>query len=483
MKKIYANINNGRSDASWFMKVVLLLSLLLIVNSLRAQTVTGSTWDLANATGSAGYINWGSGVISLTDTLTGGGACQGSAVIETSGYNPATNFSKCFRVFFGCPGNDVIGTLASPYTDFNGDGMAFSFWKNNATYNASNGNTCGGGLGYDNSLTGGANDGKMITIEFDTYSSLGTSTVDGSYGGGAPGSGSINDEISVHKDQNSNDLGLLTSSTMNAGNLEDGLEHEVCITYDATTHLLNVTIDGVGKLVNYNLATTGGGSDLATYFGGATLNYSWSAGKYGANNMQTIAPTGISIFGTIGHNLCSNTLPVKLINFTGRMLNETTVLNWATAQEIDNKEFIIERSADGSNWQAIGDLPGNGSSSAVHSYAYTDYAPFDGTSYYRLKQVDINGAFEYSKIVAVQKTNAHHISLMPNPFDDVITISSDRDGKMTIEIYDVLGKLVYSTTNESSGGLQSIQPQLPAGTYLLTIQTDSFVEQQKIIRR
>lgn len=489
MKKMSYTISDTKSDVSWFVKVILLLSLLLIANNLRAQSLTNTSWDLGTATGSAGYINWNSGgAVTLTDTTTGSG-CQGSAVTETSGYNPTTNFNMCFRVFFGCPGHDVIGSLdgggcpTCPYTDENGDGMAFSFWKNDATYNANNGNTCGGGLGYDNALTGGSIGAKMVTIEFDTYSSLGTSTVDGSYGGGAPGSGSINDEISVHKDQNSNDLGLLAGSTKNAGNLEDGLEHEVCINYNATSHLLNVTIDGVSKLTNYNLST-GLGMDMSAYFGGgATLNYTWSAGKYGAKNMQSVAPTGVSIFDAAGHNFCTNTAPVKLISFSGRMLNETVLLNWSTAEEKDNKEFIIERSSDAHNWFAIGTVPGNGTVQTVMLYDYTDYSPLTGTSYYRLRQVDIDGKFEYSKVVVVEKTTTHHIQLMPNPFDEEVTISSDRDGKVNVQIYDVLGKVVYATNIENSNGLFTIRPELPSGTYIITVQTDTFVEQQKIIRK
>jgi hypothetical protein len=487
MKKIYVNIKQRRNAITWCMKVALLWSMLLMGSNLRAQSVAGSTWDLATTTPLAGYKNWGSGVITLTDTTTnyipGPPSCQGSEVTETSGYDPTTDFNKCFRVFFGCPGNDVIGTLSSPYTDLNGDGMAFSFWKNNATFTAGNGGlACGGGLGYDDALTGGDNDGKMITIEFDTYSSLGVGTVDGSYGGGAPGSGSINDEICVHNNQNSNDGGLLAGSTINAGNLEDGLEHEVCITYSATTHLLNVTIDGNPKLTNYNLATTG--NDLATYFGaGKTLNYTWSGGEYGANNMQTIAPSGTSIFAKIGHNLCTNTLPVKLVNFSGKLVNQTAVLNWSTAEEINNKEFIIERSADGYSWQAIAVVAGHNNSNTILSYSYNDYSPLNGISYYRLKQVDINGSYEYSKLVAVEKANAQHVNLMPNPFDDAITITSDADGKINVQIFDVLGKLLFQTSQENSGGILTIRPELPAGTYVITVQTDAFVEQQKIIKK
>lgn len=456
--------------------------LLLTFTGINAQSLTGSTWDLATSTPGSGYTNWpaNNGVISLTDTTTGAtNTCRGSAVTETSGYNPATNFSQCFKVFFGCPGNDQIGTLATPYTDQNGDGMAFSFWKSNATYTATNGNTCGGGLGYDNALTGGDNDGKMITIEFDTYSSLGTNTVDGSYGGGAPGSG-INDEISIHKDQNSNDGGLITAAgTVSAGNLEDGQEHTVCITYNATTHILTVNIDGGGAELTYDLGAT---YNLNTYFGGATLNYTWSAGEYGATNLQTIGPAGSNIFGTMGRNPCTGVvMPVSFLSFSGVKTNEVVILNWSTATELNNEKFIIERSNGNSVWQAIGEVEGAGTSTLITDYNFVDYAPLQETAYYRLRQVDFDGAAYYSNVIAVQ-TGSQSVSIMPNPFDDALTISADA-GKMNVKIHDVLGKLVYEISRESNDGTLNIAPELHSGAYIITVQTETSVEQQRIIRK
>jgi hypothetical protein len=463
------------------LKAGLLAIMMLTVTVIKAQSIAGSTWDLATSTPSSGYTNWGSGVISLTDTVTGTGTCQGSAVTETSGYNPTTDFSKCFMVFFGCPGNDVIGTLApgNPYTDQNGDGMSFSFWKSSATMNANNANTCGGGLGYENSVS----DGKMITIEFDTYSSLGTSNVDGYYGGGAPGSGSVNDEISLHKDANSGDAGLFTTTAatnINAGQLEDGLVHQVCITYVASTQKLTITIDGVTKLNAYDLTAT---YNLNNYFGGATLNYSWSAGKYGANNLQTLGPVGVNMFATIGHNPCTGVvLPVELLTFTGEKKNETTILSWATATEINNKKFIIERSSDLSDWKAIGEIAGAGNSVSMIAYSFTDYSPSDGKAYYRLRQIDINGAFAYSNVVAVQ-TEEQSVSIAPNPFDDILTIKSNIEGDMDISIHDVLGRLQYRVNQKSENGTLRIQPDLPGGAYVITIQAGAFVERQKLIKK
>ncbi|MFL5728887.1 MAG: T9SS type A sorting domain-containing protein [Cytophagaceae bacterium] len=448
--------------------------LFLTLSTLCAQ-VSG-TWDSNSNTG-AGYTNWGSGVITLTDTTTNSGSCQGAAIHETSTtYNPnpvpGTPFSQCYRVFFGCPGSDQIGTAGNPYTDLNGDGMAFSFWKNGATFNESNGLACGGGLGYHSA----ASDGKMITIEFDTYSSIGTNGIDGSYGGGGPGSG-INDEISVHFDGNSGDAGMVPGGTVNAGNLEDGNGHDVCISYTPGTHILVVKLDGATKL-SLDLGPT---YNLETYFGNVPLNQTWSAGKYGANNFQTIGPAGANLTAAVGHPFCT-TLPVKIMTFTGQAENDEVLLNWTTASETNNKKFIIERSVNLSDWQTIGEMEGAGNSTAIREYTFTDNSPVAGTVYYRLCQVNTDGAFEYSRIISVE-TNKNSLSITPNPFEDIFIIKSTTKGDMDISIHDVLGRLVYSASKESENGAISIQPELPGGAYMLTIRTKTSVEQRKLIKR
>src|SRR6478609_3411573 len=98
------------------------LMLLLTLNNVQAQTSGG--WDAAGTTGTAGLTNWGSGVIQLLGNANTG--CAGAAVHETSStYDPTSGqtFTKCYQVFFGCPGGDNIGS------DTHGDGMAFSFSK------------------------------------------------------------------------------------------------------------------------------------------------------------------------------------------------------------------------------------------------------------------------------------------------------------------------------------------------------------------
>ena len=200
---------------AWFFKVAFMAILMLLsINVLHAQS---GGWDSWGQDGTTGRNDYGNGVIRLLSDVNTG--CAGSAVHETSvKYDPTIgNFSQCYQVFFGCPGNDNIGS------DLNGDGMAFSFSK--CAYNINNGLACGGGLGYMGSCA------QMITIEFDTWSSQGAINFDNIYGGGTSGD---NDEIALHRDGDASFNGRITST--NAGNLEDGLEHTVCITYNRTTH-------------------------------------------------------------------------------------------------------------------------------------------------------------------------------------------------------------------------------------------------------
>jgi gliding motility-associated-like protein len=272
---IHSNHSNKKNDSMMMIRLrffILLIPIFFFANDIQAQ-VSGN-WDSRTTTSTlTGYADRGNGVIQLVDNSTAN-ACQGAAVHETSStFNPAGDFNKCYQVFFGCPGNDNIGS------DVNGDGMAFSFWPNGQTFTM-NAPSCGGGLGYMNTVSVN----KMITIEFDTYSSPfdignGFNGNPYTYGNGATGN---EDEISVHINGDATTAGILTNS--NAGNLEDGLEHTICIGYTAATRVLSVTIDGVSKL-SYDMGLT---NNLATYFGSVSLNQSWSSGKFGAANPATV---------------------------------------------------------------------------------------------------------------------------------------------------------------------------------------------------
>ncbi|MCX6181746.1 MAG: gliding motility-associated C-terminal domain-containing protein [Bacteroidetes bacterium] len=262
--------------------ILLTIITIATVSSLNAQS---GGWDGSATNGTTGYKDWGNGVIQLLDYNSTG--CAGSAVHETTAtYDPlSADFNQCYQVYFGCPGNDNIGS------DAKGDGMAFSFWKSGLSYNINNGLACGGGLGYMGTVGAVDPNTKMISIEFDTWSSQGNFGFDAAFGGGASG---VHDEIALHRGGDASDGGRLTS--VNAGNLEDGLEHAVCINYNRTTHILTVSVDGNVKLT-YDF--TGSTYEFAAFFGAGGVNQSWSAGKFGATDQATVS-NGASIFANVG---------------------------------------------------------------------------------------------------------------------------------------------------------------------------------------
>jgi hypothetical protein len=191
-----------------------------------------------------------------------------------------------------------------------------------------------------------------------------------------------------------------------------------------------------------------------------------------------------SKFGTVMFSSCAP-LPIDLLSFTGEVMNETVALNWVTTAERNNAKFIVERSVNASDWEAIGEVAGKGNTTSISNYSFTDYTPLNSAAYYRLRQVDFNGAFTYSNVIDVQVgTQSASVGIMPNPFDDALIITSNTKGNMDISIHDMLGRLLYhSNQNNSEDGSLRIQPDLTSGAYIVTVQTDTFVKQQKVVRK
>jgi hypothetical protein len=142
----------------------------------------------------------------------------------------------------------------------------------------------------------------------------------------------------------------------------------------------------------------------------------------------------------------STALPIELTSFNATAINNNSVLvTWTTATETNNDHFVIERTLDGINFDSISYTQGAGTSSQQHAYSFTDAEPYSGTSYYRLKQVDINSLFSYSSIVAVEIG-----SVYPNPCVDapayVIVPASMKGNELSIVIRNAVGETILSKT-------------------------------------
>lgn len=149
-------------------------------------------------------------------------------------------------------------------------------------------------------------------------------------------------------------------------------------------------------------------------------------------------------------NIIETPLPIELVNFTARPSdNKTVQLKWQTASELNNDFFTIERSINAQDWHEVIKTDGAGNSSSLLSYMNIDNQPYDGLSYYRLKQTDFDGKFEYSEIrsVNIQTQGNGQVEIYPNPATNQVVIKGSSDELEEIVLYNTLGQNVTLSIN------------------------------------
>ena len=180
-------------------------------------------------------------------------------------------------------------------------------------------------------------------------------------------------------------------------------------------------------------------------------------------------------------------LPVELLYFEANTNQYDQVqLAWATANEINNKQFTIEKSSDGREFLPIKVIPGAGHSQEQLSYNYTDPVPWPGRNYYRLKQEDFDGTFEYSDLVDIYREPSNKIQLFPNPVKTVVQLHPGfalPEGTR-LELFDNAGRLISSrpiTPGEISISLDI--SSLPDGIYFVQLKASQLrLGSQKLIK-
>jgi hypothetical protein len=167
-------------------------------------------------------------------------------------------------------------------------------------------------------------------------------------------------------------------------------------------------------------------------------------------------------------------LPIKLKSFKAAANRNIVNLNWTTVTETNNKGFAIEKSIDGINFNQIGFVNGNNNSSVERSYSSIDQNPVTGNNYYRLKQIDLNGAFEYSTIEVVKfaKSKIAEVSFYPNPVKQnlQVNVSEVNTNNAVVNIINNLGQIVITKTVPKTSGNSILNLNLAAlndGVYYL----------------
>jgi endonuclease I len=203
---------------------------------------------------------------------------------------------------------------------------------------------------------------------------------------------------------------------------------------------------------------------------------------------------------SIGAIDVDSSLPVELVSFTGNFEDGQTILRWTTATEIDNYGFEIQRAIDNgpaspnngyaaTSWETLGFVQGHGNSNSPKEYSFIDVNPFAGKMFYRLKQIDADGSFEYSETIEINgggTIEKFELSQnYPNPFYKnggassttiKYTIPFSYNGNVTLKVYDALGKEVATLTEKNnSPGVHTVvfnAANLSSGIYFFILNAE-----------
>ncbi len=239
-------------------------------------------------------------------------------------------------------------------------------------------------------------------------------------------------------------------------------------------------------------------------YGVPGYTYSWSPIGSVEDSVYEIFPLGTTTYTLTITDACGNTstdvvtvinncivLPITLENFTGYYLNGSNILNWETVSDIHNYNFIIERSANGINFEEIGTIySDDGLNNSSQLYSFTDKSPFPVLNYYRLKQRETNGTISYSKIIVIKSRDNLNSELIINSQNSnnnslELTILSGTDGPGDFNILDMSGNIIYHQQIKVAKGSNSVImfiPEIATGIYVLTFSKATEFSQVKFIK-
>lgn len=256
--------------------------------------------------------------------------------------------------------------------------------------------------------------------------------------------------------------------------------------YDFAVYGPNVSCGGLGSPVRCSYAANTGNTGMSPtavdnsedvlgdgYV--APLNVTAGQGYYLMVNKWSAGGSGFTLdwTGSTASLDCA-VLPVELLSFEGRMKRKEVELTWATASEINNDYFIVEKSVDAENFEMLAIVKGAGNSNTIKNYNAFDKNPVTGYNYYRLKQVDFDGKYEYSSVIAVKNDPNSVFAVSPVPAGDLLIIyyNSDQPEHVVFHISDTKGRSVLHRNfkvEEGSNILEIDISSVSQGIYLVKV--------------
>ena len=254
-----------------------------------------------------------------------------------------------------------------------------------------------------------------------------------------------------------------------------------------------VGMDGADSLGVW--ATTNGGNNWFSFNNGTMLNtYVIRGLVFSSAGNHTLYAGRASTTANLGgvYDYTFSFVPVELVSFSAEVFSSDVTLSWITASELNNYGFQVERrNAESNEWNNIGFVNGNGSSTEIQYYSFSDNSVSVGKYFYRLKQLDFSGSFEYSNEVEVTILEVLNDFTLnqnyPNPFNPSTRISFiiPQNGYTTLKVFDVLGNevatIIESDLSQGSYELLFDASGLSSGIYFYSLTSGEFSKTMKMI--
>ena len=192
--------------------------------------------------------------------------------------------------------------------------------------------------------------------------------------------------------------------------------------------------------------------------------------------------TGFSPFAVMGTSIV---LPIVLPDFYGRYKDRAIALNWSTETELNTKYFTVEKSFDQVLFSPLTSIPASGNSQGTKNYNHVDNTLLKAINYYRLKIVDVDGRYTYSKIIAVSAPTDNLVFIFPNPAKDELFIRlQDLLGETEISIIDIKGICIRKLKLKAGITATSINTtDLPTGIYSIIFDFGKLKETLQFIKQ
>lgn len=199
---------------------------------------------------------------------------------------------------------------------------------------------------------------------------------------------------------------------------------------------------------------------------------------YDCNSSPSVVQVVLGFDICLPNIFAAQNLPIKLKSFTAQAQSDNSVLlRWTSVFEANSSKFVVQRSSDGRNFSDIAEVKAAGNSLTTLNYSYNDRQMVNGSGYYRLRLVDIDGTVDYTKIIYINngQPGLLPLSVFPNPFRSEVQLkgvtTSDVNSK-NIKIYNAMGSQVnYRVVG---GNSIVIDPALPRGVYILRLKGEAF---------